>query len=566
MSGEIHTPTTGHSESMTIVDILQKGKLLPEEELENLQKRSGSPEELERLLLREGHLTTEQLGQIRAKLFGVKFVDLHQEPLVPDVLKVLPRLVAEAQKAIVFRTEGTVRVAILDAKPRPFLRLLRKRFGQNMELYTAVEPGILGALAMYETNVEDRFASLISEAQKQWKGTGEDRSIVELVETLLRYAVRCGASDIHIEPQEQETVVRLRIDGLLQRILTFPTPIHERVLLRIKVLANLATDEHAIPQDGKILYQSPDNIRVDIRVSIVPTIYGGKVVMRLLVSEDQALPLESIGLMEHDRKILSEEAKRTWGMILVTGPTGSGKTTTLYALMRRLNQEHVNISTIEDPIEYRLPGANQIQVNEKVNLTFSTGLRSLVRQDPNIILVGEIRDRETAGIAVNAAMTGHLVLSTLHTNDAPTAMPRLIDMSIEPFLIASTVNVIVAQRLVRKICVRCREGHDVEKKTLESRIPAADLDKLFGKHTTLRLYQGKGCNLCQGSGFRGRIAIFEVLLMDEELRALVVARSSADILREAARKKGVPTMVDDGLEKVRRGLTTVEEVIRVIRS
>lgn len=565
MSSKVSTDTK--KEDHGLMRVLREWKLFPDEELAVLWARVHSEKELERLLLREGYLTTEQLGHIRARLSGLPFVDLRQEPLTPAILGLLPQPFAEAQKAISFRQEGGgVRIALLDAHSPPSLRLLRKRFGETLQFFIAVEPAFLAALTLYDTDVENRFSTLLARAQQQWKGTGEDRSIVELTDMLLRHAVRQGASDIHIEPQERETVVRLRVDGLLRHIVNFSSAIHERVLLRIKVLANLATDEHAVPQDGKILYRSPDGVRVDVRVSIVPTIHGGKAVLRLLVSEEQALPLESLGLCVRDRTVLEEESKRTWGMILVTGPTGSGKTTTLYALMRRLNREDVNVSTIEDPVEYRLPGANQIQVHEKVHLTFATGLRSLVRQDPNIILVGEIRDHDTASIAVNAAMTGHLVLSTLHTNDAPTAMPRLIDMGIEPFLIASTVNVIVAQRLVRKICARCREGYEVEKGHLAGKIPATDCDKLFGGNTSMRLYHGKGCALCQGSGFHGRMAIFEVLRMDEEMRRLVLACESADRLREAARTAGIPTMVDDGLEKAREGLTTIEEILRVIRS
>lgn len=565
MSKEADKQTLGQGK---LREMIRKAEIVPKDDLASLEERAQTDDDLARLLLREGYLTAEQLGQLQSQVRGWKFIDLRREPVKPETLTLLPRAVAEAEHAVVFRSEGKgVCVALADPTERPFTRLLRKRFGSHVEFFVAVEAAILTALASAEGGMEERFGQILQRAGREKSPKDEeDRSIVELVEILLLAAVRRGASDIHIEPQEESTIVRLRIDGLLHRTLTFPSAVHTRVILRIKVLSNLATDEHAVPQDGKLLWRTPDGSRVDVRVSIVPTIYGENVVLRLLVSEEQALPLESLGLLPLDRRILEEESKRTWGMILVTGPTGSGKTTTLYAVMRRLNREHVNISTIEDPVEYRLPGASQIQVHEKVGLVFATGLRSLVRQDPNIILVGEIRDRETAGIAVNAAMTGHLVLSTLHTNDAPTAMPRLVDMGVEPFLIASTVNVVIAQRLVRTICVRCRESIDVRREEFQGVIPTEELEKIFGDDAVVRLYRGKGCDLCGGSGFRGRTAIFEVLQMDEEIRRHVVARESADALRIAARAKGMTTMVDDGIAKVRQGLTTIEEVIRVIRS
>jgi len=351
---------------------------------------------------------------------------------------------------------------------------------------------------------------------------------------------------------------------VLKRQLTFSKDVHNLVALRIKVLANLATDEHSEPQDGKIIFDAPDGRRADIRVSVVPTTQGEKIVLRLLVAQDSALTLERLGMMGVDLDYLQKELDSSWGMVLVTGPTGAGKTTTLYAALRQLNSDDVNIATIEDPAEYDLPGANQIQVNEKVGLSFANGLRSIVRQDPDVILVGEIRDGETAGIAVNSAMTGHLVLSTLHTNDAATAIPRLADMGVEPFLISSTLDVIVAQRLLRTVCPRCRKSEEVSVSDLKESLPPEMLKKLIGKKKTMRVYAGAGCKVCNNSGYYGRIGVFEVLRVDRTIEKLIMQNADAKVIREAAVKAGMNTMIDDGIEKVKQGLTTIDELLRVL--
>lgn len=546
--------------------LLVESERVPRERMQILRAQSGGSEEvLERLLLRELSLTETQLAALKAFAHGWHFVNLDIETPGSEVIHLLPQAVAETQGALVFRREGDlVHIALLHPERGAFSRLLQKKFPGGIRYALASKQALRNTLAKEDIDFDERFAALLVRAGGG-SGEGAEEPVIGIVDMLLTHAIRAGASDIHIEPQEKDAVVRERIDGLLRTSVRIPKDVHARIILRIKVTAGLATDEHAIPQDGKLSHRSEGG-RVDVRISIVPTTRGERMVLRLLAASDQVIPLQSLGLSPTDSATLQNEMKRSWGMILVTGPTGSGKTTTLYTVMRQLESDEINISTIEDPVEYDLPGANQIQVNEKAGLTFATGLRSLVRQDPNIILVGEIRDRETAGIAVNSAMTGHLVLSTLHTNDAPTAIPRLIDMGIEPFLIASTVNVIIAQRLVRKICMRCRESIDQKPEALAALYPPGILDQLQKEKGTIRLYQGKGCNLCSRSGFRGRIGIYEIVPIDDALRALILRSAGADQIRQAVKERGWKTMQDDGIAKVLQGVTTIADVLRVIRS
>jgi type II secretory ATPase GspE/PulE/Tfp pilus assembly ATPase PilB-like protein len=368
-----------------------------------------------------------------------------------------------------------------------------------------------------------------------------------------------------VEPREKEIVVRYRIDGILHDVVSLPRELSDSILTRIKVLAKLRTDEHFAAQDGK-LQEIMDGERVDIRVSVLPVVDGEKIVMRLLTEKGKKYSLEDLGMLERDLKKLRRHAQKSFGMILATGPTGSGKTTTMYALLKILNTRDVNIATIEDPIEYSLEGVNQIQANPKTGLTFASGLRSIVRQDPDIIMVGEIRDEETAGIAVNASMTGHLVLSTLHTNDAATTLPRFRDMKVEPFLIASTINVIVAQRLVRKICQRCIVSTELSKEELLKLVPEDVAAKFMGKVKRggkASLFRGKGCDACGHTGYKGRVGIFELLEVDDAVRDLIMKDSDAGRIAKQAVASGMITMFEDGIEKVMIGLTTIDEVIRV---
>lgn len=550
-----------------LLRLLEESKAIPNTVLQSIAERSqGNAQALEQILHNEGYIEEGQLMELMARAYGWETVDLSKQFLVEEVLALLPKSVAEAQRVIPFaRDEAGLKVATLDPGNRVLQRLLQKKCGSPVRLYLTSQSAFEAALTNYNTIFHTRFAQLSSNDRRRIGHGGAQDSVIDLVDTLLLHSIRQGASDIHVEPNTKNTIVRERIDGILRKSVNFSKEVHERLTQRIKVMANLATDEHAMPQDGKLVYWTPEDKRVDVRVSIVPTMHGEKIVMRILVA--QQLPgLESLGCRERDRGILEEESKRSWGMILITGPTGSGKSTTLYTVLQRLNTPGVNVSTIEDPVEYDLPGSNQIQVNERTGLTFASGLRALVRQDPNIILVGEIRDRETAGIAVNAAMTGHLVLSTLHTNNAATTIPRLLDMNIEPFLIASVVNIIVAQRLIRRTCPDCREEIVMKSDDLAAALPPEIFQKLLRGEPQITLYQGKGCELCKGLGFRGRFGIFEILRVSPAIQDMIIHKATAEAIQQQALNEGMTTMIDDGVEKVRTGLTTIHELLRVIRS
>jgi len=387
-------------------------------------------------------------------------------------------------------------------------------------------------------------------------------SVINLVDAMMSDAYVMRASDVHIDPDEDKLRIRFRIDGVMSEIYIFPNEIHSEVITRIKVLAGLRTDEHQMAQDGRFKVEIKGVGFVDIRVSIAPTYHGENCVMRILAEKSQDITLEALGYSDEHLKKVQVAIERPFGMILVVGPTGSGKTTSLYSILKKLNTEEVSIITIEDPVEYSLEGVDQIQVNERTGLTFAHGLRFILRQDPNIIMVGEIRDEETAAIAVNAAMTGHKLLSTLHANDAPTALPRLIEMHIEPFLIASTINIIIGQRLVRTICSVCKASKKLsasELDNLKTLIPKA----LFKDNHIF--YEGQGCLECHQTGFRGRVGIHEILEINTSIRDLIMQHANASQIRETAIKNGMVTMLEDGFTKAILGITSIEEVLRVFR-
>ena len=389
----------------------------------------------------------------------------------------------------------------------------------------------------------------------------------------MEYAHDNRASDIHIEPLENSVSVRFRIDGILHEAVQYPHALHDKIIFRIKIMARLRTDEHAAAQDGRFDYKKED-ARFDIRVSVAPITNGENVVMRLLAESSRRLSLEDLGLSGADLEKIKRASAKPYGMLLSVGPTGSGKTTSLYAILQILNKPEVNIMTIEDPVEYNMEHVQQMQVNSKKDLTFATGLRSIVRQDPDIIMVGEIRDNETADMAINASMTGHLLLSTLHANDAATAFPRLMDMGVEPFLAASSMNIIVAQRLVRKICEKCKRSYFLSKEELnvlksEPRL-SMYIKKISGKNdfSKIRFYKGEGknCKSCGNTGYSGRIGIFEVMEIIEELRPLITSKASSDIIDKKAKELGMTSMLFDGLTKVSQGVTTLEEIIRATKT
>lgn len=515
-------------------------------------------------------------------------VDLSTLQFDQNLLSLIPEVVAKKYKIVPVKRDGnTLIIASTDFPDLSPIENLEKKLGLKFQLYVASGAQIDTALKLYDQGSGAQFHALISSDDLKFGKTIKDAPIINIVQKLFEYAFDNRASDIHIEPQHGSTLVRFRIDGVLHDIINLPILLHEEIVSRIKVLSHLRTDEHQAAQDGKlqIVYNQsgqeaefelkdkpiPTETQqqekmIDVRVSIVPITNGENIVMRLLFEQGQDLNLSNIGLSKTDLQKITNEIVKSWGTIIVVGPTGSGKTTTLYAILKVLNKREVNIATIEDPVEYDMAGVSQIQVNEKTDLTFANGLRSLVRQDPDIIMVGEIRDKETAGIAINAAMTGHLVLSTLHANDAATTLPRLNQMEIEPYLIASTINLILAQRIVRRICTKCAYKYQEPYETFERNMPADLVARYFKtKVEKVTLIRGKGCPVCHNSGFVGRIGIFEILIISPEIEKLILRQAAASELNAGAIKEGMTPMMEDGLQKVIAGLTTIEEVLRVTR-
>ena len=519
------------------------------------------------ILINKDLISDENLGKVIADFLKIPFINLSQISITEDVLKIIPEIVAKKQKIISYKIDDKgLYLAMNNPKDIGMAEFIKKKSGLPIKIFYATERDINNALSLYNKDVKKAFDEIIKENIEQAKGLVKaDPPIIKIVDTLISHAYQNRASDIHIEPSQKNSLVRFRIDGILHDIINLPIDLHSQIVTRIKVQSKLRTDEHQASQDGKMVYQTEEE-RLDIRVSIVPITEGEKVVMRLLSEKSRQFSLQDLGLRSIDLKKVEEAIDKPYGMILSTGPTGSGKTTSLYAVLKILNQRDVNIMTIEDPVEYEIENINQIQVNPKTNLTFAAGLRSILRQDPNIILVGEIRDDETASIAINSAMTGHLVLSTLHTNDSSTAIPRLLEMKIEPYLVASTINVIIAQRLVRKICQKCRFSKEIKKTdSIISSLSMESKKVFFENKDVVRIYQGKGCPVCHQTGYQDRIGIFEVLLIDDEIRQAVINKKDAGIIRKIAHKNGMKLMIEDGLEKVKEGITSIEEVIRVTK-
>ena len=516
-------------------------------------------------LLARDLISDENLGKIIADMLNIPFVRIALVSIPADVLLTIPSIVARKQQIIPFDyNEKGLYVAMLDPTNLEVVEFVKKKTGHQVVVHYATEQDIANALALYNKNVKEAFDEILTQQVAEAKGASRaEPSIIKIVDTIINYAYQNKSSDIHIEPHEQYATVRFRIDGILHDIIQLPLTLHPQVVTRVKVLSKLRTDEHHAAQDGKLQHKTEQE-NVDIRVSIVPIVSGEKIVMRLLSERSRQFSLTDLGIGTSDLAKVKSAYEKPYGMVLATGPTGCGKTTTVYGVLKMLNKRNVNIMTIEDPVEYEIEGVNQIQVNTATQLTFAKGLRSIVRQDPDIILVGEIRDQETASIAINSAMTGHLVLSTLHTNDAATAIPRLFDMGVEPFLAASSVNIIIAQRLVRQICLKCRVSKEVDRSVF-SAFTTAHVDTLFSGKERFRMYQGKGCSICHETGYVGRIGIFETLIISEKVRATIIAKSDASIIANVARSEGMTTMIEDGLEKVKRGETTVDEVIRVTK-
>ncbi len=522
-------------------------------------------------LVDKDFIRDNDLAKLVAEDAGFRWLDLHREQIDPVILNQVPELVARRRGVIaVNRDVNGVKVGLTDPTDLSTIHLLEKRLGDRVSPFFVTRRALEEALTNYKGSLKTEFeATLARVTDEGLSREARDEDTIKLVDLLLQYGQQNKSSDIHIEPYREKVLVRFRIDGVMHDILDVPKTLSDIILTRIKILARMRTDEHRAAQDGKLQFTMKGEL-VDVRVSIVPVTEGENVVLRLLSEQSRKFSLTDLGLASADLVKVKRAINNPHGMILITGPTGSGKTTTVYAVVKILNTRDVHISTIEDPVEYDVEGVSQIQVNAKTDLTFANGLRAIVRQDPDIIVVGEIRDEETAGIAINSAMTGHLVLSTLHANDAATTLPRLLDMGIEPFLVASTVNVIIAQRLIRKICDRCRISAEPTPAILEIISREPELKQAFkvrgyGRLNKLTFYRGAGCDVCSQTGFQGRIGIFEVLEMTEAVKALVVARASANEIVKMGRKGGMTLMLEDGIDKVLAGLTTLEEILRVTK-
>jgi type II secretory ATPase GspE/PulE/Tfp pilus assembly ATPase PilB-like protein len=552
----------------TVFDTIKELDIVPEDQLDKAFSDSKAKHiPFEQLLVDRDLVSDQFIGKIIADIIDIPLVRLSAITIPRTILTIIPAVVAKKHTIIAFKkdTDG-LHVAMAQPNNKTIAEFIERKTGEPVIIHYATGHDIDEALALYKDEASEVFSTLISSITDT--SDISHQPIKNLVDTIIGYAQTNKASDIHITAREDVVVVRYRIDGILHEITTIPKSIQEQLITRIKVMANLRTDEHQRAQDGKIRWHPEDEPaqKLDIRVSIVPTTNGEKAVLRLLSEQAQGLTLEDLGLSPNNLSKIKQAITNPYGMMLVTGPTGSGKTTTLYAILKLLNKPEVNIMTIEDPVEYDIENIDQIQVNQATNLTFAEGLRSIVRQDPDVILVGEIRDSETSGIAVNAAMTGHLVLSTLHTNDAVTTFVRLIDMHVEPFLVASTISVIIAQRLLRQICSSCKVSKVLKRTdTLFGTIPKSLIEKYWKKDSTIRVFYGKGCDVCHHTGYQHRIGIFEVLIIDEAIKKHITDQSDSDTIKKQAIRNGMNTMLEDGLGKVQQGITTLEEVMRVTK-
>lgn len=518
------------------------------------------------VLVFRGLIRQEEISKLIATYYNVPYLSLKHYKIPEEIINTFPERLARTYRMVPFdRDSVNLKVAMEDPGNMEGIEFAKRHAGLNVIPYYANHEDVSDALNQYKRNIKEDFDKVIAENLQKAKIEGnlmeaaEKLPVIKMLDTIFEYAIAERASDIHIEVQDREVIVRFRVDGVLQDIVRLPRGVEEALIARIKILSNLKLDERRIPQDGRYKFDVGGDI-VSLRISIIPGFYGENVVMRLLHESARPLSLEELGITGKNLEIVRDSITRPHGMILVTGPTGSGKTTTLYSVLNILNTIQVKICTIEDPIEYGVKRVTQIQINPKAGLTFAAGLRALLRHDPDIIMVGEIRDGETAEIAVHAALTGHLVLSTLHTNDAGGTIPRILDMGVEGYLAASTINLVIAQRLVRKICSSCKAEYMLEKQFVDKLAENYKVDA-----SKLKFFRGRGCNNCRGTGFSGRIGIYEILPVTEKVRELVSNKVSSDKIIEQARLEGMKLMFEDGMEKVSEGQTTLEEVLRVVQ-
>ncbi|MEH7332704.1 ATPase, T2SS/T4P/T4SS family [Neobacillus drentensis] len=540
-------------------DLLLEEGIITVEQLESALDEKGSNQKLGEVLLQKGYITDQQLAEVLERQLGIPHVNLFQYPFDTNLFSIISKDTAKRNLIVPLKKEGN-KLFVAMVNPMDFIIIddLRLSTGFQIETAIATKDDILRTINKYyddDEGLEELFDDFsTSERGRDEDVTNQDSPIVRLVNQILTNAVIQKASDIHIDPQETKIVVRYRVDGVLRTDRVLPRHMLSVLTARIKIMSNLDITEHRIPQDGRIKLHL-DFHPIDLRVSTLPTVYGEKIVMRLLDMGAALNDINKIGFNTLNFKRFNDMIEQPTGIVLITGPTGSGKSSTLYAALNKLNSEEVNIITIEDPVEYQLEGINQIQVNTNVGMTFAAGLRSILRQDPNIIMVGEIRDKETAEIAIRASLTGHLVLSTLHTNDSLGTVTRLVDMGVEPFLLASSLSGIVAQRLVRKVCKDCAEVQE----------PSMREKDIFARRGLKieKVLRGKGCPSCNMTGYKGRVALHEVLVLNDDMRRVIMNDNSFQKLKEHAIKNKTIFLIDDGLLKVKQGLTTTEEVLRV---
>jgi type IV pilus assembly protein PilB len=546
-------------------DLLVQSGMITEEQLEEaLRNQTRSKKRLGCILVEKGFMTERQLAEVLSRQLKVPLVSLARYRPMGEALRLVPKNVAKRLELLPLALLDNNRLMIAMADPLNVLAIDEVKIltGMELEIGLATPSEIERELdKFYEVQgsleeaivevVETESGEMDLDREERMAGA-DDAPVVKLVNTILEQGAKEGASDVHIEPFEKVTRVRFRVDGALYDALDFPKKLHPAVCSRIKIMANIDISEKRRPQDGRILIKAA-NRKIDLRVSTLPTIYGEKVVLRLLDQANAMVGLEKLGLFPEEREVLDDMIHRPYGIVLVTGPTGSGKSTTLYSLLEQISKPEVNIITVEDPVEYTMTGINQVQLNEKAGLTFGEALRSILRQDPDKIMVGEIRDLETGQLAVRAALTGHLVLSTLHTNDAPSASIRLIEMGIAPFLVASSLIGVVAQRLVRKLCDNCKEEYEIPESVLiDTGLPPGT-----------RAYKPVGCDVCRTTGYKGRSAVFEIMKVDEVIQSLILENASANRIRKEAISRGMKTLRQSGLRKVTEGITSLEEVLQV---
>lgn len=567
----------------SLLDVLVERGVLTQANYDQLKLASANTGRSAEDLLDERNVVPEEkLAEAKADYYKIPFVRLADMGVSPEAMNRVPENVARRYKLFplgIDRADNTLQVAMQDPLDLQAIEFVEQKSGMKLQPSLATQSDV-------EAAITERYAqSLSSEVVAALKDTGDvkpprtvdatelghvirEAPIAKIVSTVLEFAIKGRASDVHIEPMERQTRVRYRIDGILQEKLVLPRNVHEAVVSRIKILSNMKIDEKRIPQDGRFTFRSGEE-EVDLRISSLPSVHGEKIVMRLLKKSQKVPTLPELGLRGRALVVLQEAIKVPHGVILITGPTGSGKTTTLYAILAIVNTPKVNIVTLEDPVEYEVPGVNQVQVNPKAGLTFASGLRSMLRQDPNIIMVGEIRDTETTELAIQAALTGHLVFSTLHTNSAAGALPRLLDLKAEPFLLASTLTAVAGQRVVRRVCMSCRRAYTPPPEVM------ADIKGVLGplfpaflqqknlQEGSLQLWRGQGCKQCGDMGYSGRIGIFEVLSLTDKIGKLILERASANAVEQTAVGDGMMLMKQDGYLKILEGITTVEEVLRV---